>query len=64
MKSYESQETDETLQPPGSGQRLTYWIAAVALLLAFGLSDAAVIAWSAGLMTGEQLLAWAFAYIC
>jgi hypothetical protein len=35
----------------------------VELLLAFGLSDAAVIAWSAGLMTGEQLLAWAFTYL-
>jgi hypothetical protein len=42
--------------------RLTYWIASLELLLAFALADAAIVGWSAGLVTTGQVLAWAFTY--
>jgi hypothetical protein len=61
MTPYDNQVVPGTSQP--GSNRLTYWIAAVEVLLTFALADAAVIAWSAGLITGGPLMASALAYI-
>jgi len=44
-------------------QPLTYWIGGAEVLLTFALADAAVIAWSADLITGTQLMAASVAYV-
>jgi hypothetical protein len=59
MKSFETRKTGAAVE----SSRLLYWIGSLELLLAFGLADAAVVAWSAGLMTCSQVLASAFTYI-
>lgn len=58
-----TQEMVGALRSPRGSRRLTNWIAAFELLLAFALAGAGVVARSSGLLTGAELLAWAVAYI-
>ncbi len=40
-----------------------FWTAAVLLLMSFGFGDAAIVAWSASLVSSWQLLAAAFSFL-
>ena len=42
---------------------LLYWIAAILLLMGFGLGDAAIVAWSASLVTIWQLVAATISFV-